>query len=207
MFVTNHARPSRRQRERLRHREEILTAAQAVFSEKGYVSATMEEIAARSEYALATVYNLFGNKAELYSETVLLQIERFRSEVRSALAQGETPRDKVARYFACRMELFWQDPQFFRFFHHGPLGAIDAHTGFLPEVRRRYERVLRQLRDIFTEGIARGEFRPLGGELLALGLEGLLRVYVEALSEREGTARSRETEQNLLDLFLKGAAA
>jgi TetR/AcrR family transcriptional regulator len=206
--VTTSTRPSRRQRERLRHREEILAAAQAVFSEKGYVSATMEEIAARSEYALATVYNLFGNKSELYSETVLLQIERFRTEVRSALAQGETPREKVARYFACRMELFWHDPQFFRFFHHGPLGAIaDAHTGFLPEVRRRYERVMRQLRDIFNEGIARGEFRPLGGELLALGLEALLRVYVETLSEREGTARSQEAEQNLLDLFLKGAAA
>ncbi len=206
--MTTTAKPSRRQRETLRHREEILAAAQAVFSEKGYVSATMEEIAGRSEYALATVYKLFGNKAGLYSETVLLQIERFRSEVRSALAQGETPRDKIARYFACRMELFWRDPQFFRFFHHGPLGAIaDAHTGFLPEVRRRYERVMRWLRDIFAEGIARGEFRPLGEELLALSLEGLLRVYIESLSEREGTARSHQAEQSLLDLFLKGAAA
>jgi AcrR family transcriptional regulator len=202
------AKLSRREREALRHREEILAAAEAVFSEKGYVSATMEEIAGRAEYALATVYKLFGNKAQLYSESVLSQMESFRAEVRVALAGDEGPSEKIAAYFDCRMELFWRNPQFFRFLHHGPVGTIaDANAGFLPEIRRLYELLLRRLRGIFAAGIAAGEFKPLGEELLALSLEALLRGYIEELSAREGPARSREAEKHLFELFLRGAAS
>ena len=42
------ARLSRKEREYLRHKEEILWAAEEVFSEKGYVSATVEDISQRA---------------------------------------------------------------------------------------------------------------------------------------------------------------
>jgi AcrR family transcriptional regulator len=57
---------SRRDRERLTRRSEMLSAAQEVIAEKGYGEATLEEIASRAEYGKGTLYNYFpGGKQEI----------------------------------------------------------------------------------------------------------------------------------------------
>lgn len=57
---------SRRERERLRRRRAMLEAAQAVFAEKGYAQATLDEIAERAEFGKGTLYNYFkGGKEEI----------------------------------------------------------------------------------------------------------------------------------------------
>ncbi len=57
---------SRRERERQARRNAMLDAAQAVFAEKGYAHATLDEIAARAEFGKGTIYNYFpGGKEEI----------------------------------------------------------------------------------------------------------------------------------------------
>ena len=59
---------SRRDRERQARREAMLDAALAVFAEKGYAGASVDEIAERAEFGKGTIYNYFpGGKEELYS--------------------------------------------------------------------------------------------------------------------------------------------
>lgn len=57
---------SRRERERHMRRQAMLNAARAVFAEKGYADATLDEIAERAEFGKGTLYNYFeGGKEEL----------------------------------------------------------------------------------------------------------------------------------------------
>ena len=57
---------SRRERERMMRRDEMLQAAQAVFAEKGYAQATIDEIAHRAEFGKGTLYNYFpGGKEDI----------------------------------------------------------------------------------------------------------------------------------------------
>lgn len=49
----------RRERERLSRRRDILSAARSVFAERGFVGATLEEIASRAEFGKGTLYNYF----------------------------------------------------------------------------------------------------------------------------------------------------
>ncbi len=57
---------SRRERERRMRRRAMLDAAQAVFAEKGYARATLDEIAERAEFGKGTLYNYFdGGKEEI----------------------------------------------------------------------------------------------------------------------------------------------
>lgn len=60
---------TRRARERLQRRQAILAAAQAVFAEKGYDEATLDEIAQRAEFGKGTLYNYFegGKEAMLFA--------------------------------------------------------------------------------------------------------------------------------------------
>lgn len=56
----------RRERERQRRRQAMLRAAQAVFAEKGYARATLDEIAERAEFGKGTLYNYFeGGKEDI----------------------------------------------------------------------------------------------------------------------------------------------
>ena len=66
----------------------------------------------------------------------------------------------IRSYFGSRIELFWEYPRFFRLFFSGPVGTIsDASLGFLPEILERYERLLSELRRLFTEGVKQGELQ------------------------------------------------
>ena len=57
---------SRRDREKLFKRSEILLSAQEVFAEKGFAQATLEEVAPRAECGKGTLYNYFpGGKQEI----------------------------------------------------------------------------------------------------------------------------------------------
>lgn len=77
--------PTRRERERARHREEILREAERIFAERGYERASMSEIAAAAEFSVGSLYNFFRDKAAL-GEEVMVRICRERAEELEALA-------------------------------------------------------------------------------------------------------------------------
>ena len=67
MASTDDSSLSRRERERYERRQAMLRAAEAVFAEKGYTHATLEEIAERAEFGKGTLYNYFeGGKEEIF---------------------------------------------------------------------------------------------------------------------------------------------
>lgn len=68
---------SRKERERILRRTEILGAAMDVFSEKGFSRATLEEIAERAEFGKGTLYNYFANKEELFEAVIADVFDRF----------------------------------------------------------------------------------------------------------------------------------
>lgn len=74
---------SLRERQKERRSREILAAATALIGEKGYDETSVEEIAARAEVGVATVYNYFGSKNELLHALLSAYIEK-------ELARGAT---------------------------------------------------------------------------------------------------------------------
>jgi len=72
----------RKQRERERRRQQIIVAAKRVFSEKGFLKTTMEDIAREAELSPGTLYLYFKNKDELYASLSLriLQYMNIRLE-------------------------------------------------------------------------------------------------------------------------------
>ncbi len=58
---------TRKERERIFKRNEILDAAVKLFAEKGFDHTTLDEIAEASEFGKGTLYNYFQNKEEIYT--------------------------------------------------------------------------------------------------------------------------------------------
>lgn len=60
----------RKEREKLFRRQEILTAAAQLFSDKGFNNTTLEDIAARAEFGIGTIYNYFQSKEEIFRSII-----------------------------------------------------------------------------------------------------------------------------------------
>jgi len=71
---------SLRQRKKERTRQEILTAAHELFLSKSYDETIMEEIAARAELAVGTLYNYFPSKGELLLSLIAESDDRYLKE-------------------------------------------------------------------------------------------------------------------------------
>jgi TetR/AcrR family transcriptional regulator len=203
--VKNTNNLSRRERERLRHREEILEAAKRVFTNSGYNSATMESIAVESEFSLATLYKFFGSKENLFMEILLQMIEEMEKLSEGIFNRSDSVMARITDHFYARMELHWKNPGLI------PLveDMIKTNNGVLnclEDLKKRYFTYVNRLVLLFSEGITRGEFRDRGDKNLALSYEGMLHMYFGACGEKFLNGRDRKDEDNLLSVFLDGAA-
>jgi len=82
----------RRKRERDQRIQSILGAAKKVFFSKGYVKATMDEIALEAEISKPTIYQYFKTKDDLFFSLMLPVIEDIGEQlekVEKKLANGE----------------------------------------------------------------------------------------------------------------------
>ncbi|TCJ12941.1 TetR/AcrR family transcriptional regulator [Parasulfuritortus cantonensis] len=155
-------RPPRWQRRAEARPQEVLEAALAVFVERGYASARLDEVARRAGVAKATLYLYYANKLEL-----------FKAVVRHALVDNL---DEVARLQAAagarpgREQLTFLLHAFMRRVAGSPLSGIPklvmAEAGNFPELARFYhDEVIARGRAIIcgtlARGIAAGEFRAV----------------------------------------------
>ncbi len=65
----------RRERERSQRIQSILDAAKKIFFSKGYIKATMDEIALEAEISKPTVYTYFKTKDDLFFSLILPVVE------------------------------------------------------------------------------------------------------------------------------------
>lgn len=163
----------RRERERRMRRRAMLEAAQAVFAEKGYTHATLDEIAQRAEFGKGTLYNYFeGGK-----EAILFAVfEEIYDDLCRLIQASFTP-DRTADHPI--RELFHTFiSECFRFFRERQdlfmILIKEAHLMIFSEDReksqffiRQRQRVVEALVPPIEQAIARGELKPLPPHALA----------------------------------------
>jgi AcrR family transcriptional regulator len=117
---------------------DLVRAARALFTEKGFQNATLEEVAARAGVTRGAVYHHFADKRELFA-AVFVELERevdAAGKAAAGAAAASSPRE--AFLAGCRAYLgFAQRPDFHRIVlvdgpaALGPAGwhAADSHLG------------------------------------------------------------------------------
>ena len=113
---------NRIKREKLRRSEEILVAAQKVMLEKGYIGATMDDIAAEAGLTKPTVYQYFKTKDELFVHLIepLIQSLAIKLEsIRILLEEKkyEKGREIVSDIFDVYYGTFEKNPDLFKLFN------------------------------------------------------------------------------------------
>lgn len=140
---------------------QILTAALAVFGERGLAAARLEDVAKRAGLSKGTIYLYFPNKEELFREmvrhSVVSAIEQREQQV-SAAAGSAT--DVLTEYLRSYWKFIRSEPfaPLFRLIHAEIHNFPDLARFYAEEVVARSKRLLTT---IITRGIESGEFRRI----------------------------------------------
>lgn len=143
------------------HRENIVSAASALFMEKGISATSMDDIAKVAGYSKATLYVYFENKEEIVGILALNSMKKLYDYISSALIQHETTK---ARYdFICRGLVQYQEE--FPFYFKMVLDKINIDfesKEYLPEERETYqigEEINEKIKNFLLSGMEKGDLR------------------------------------------------
>jgi AcrR family transcriptional regulator len=152
---------SLRERQKAGRRAAILEAAIGLFDERGYEGATIQEIAARAELAVPTVYRYFRSKSEFLVAVHGRLVAGVEEEGRRVLKR--LPRDPVAaiaRLLTAHLDLL--GPGAANNMRHWRMiasAAIREPDLFGNSYFVQDQRLMRQLKELCMELKARGEVR------------------------------------------------
>jgi len=89
---------SRKERERIFRKKEIMDAAVKFFAEKGFGATTLEEIAGTAEFGKGTLYNYFQGKEEIYKAIIDDVIENNEEIINQADANSKSSIEFIEKY-------------------------------------------------------------------------------------------------------------
>lgn len=143
------------------HRENIVAAASALFTEKGITATSMDDIAKAAGYSKATLYVYFENKEEIISILVLNSMKKLNDYISSALAQHESTEERY--YFICRGLVQYQEefPFYFRMVLDKINIDFESHD-YPPEEKETYqvgEEIIERIKHFLLSGMEKGDLR------------------------------------------------
>lgn len=157
-----------RERQRESTAQEILTAAEQVFVERGIHSAHMSDIAARAGVAVGTLYNHYKDRDALLCALADQRRQELLLIADECLARiEELPfRDQLREYWRVVFTYWEKHFQFFAVFMQsecGPPSVAQPSLAIQREVYKRYEHLVERAA---KQNVLRGEMEKLAPALL-----------------------------------------
>ncbi len=197
---------SRREREKLRQRQEMLTAALNLFSEKGFHNVSMHEIAERAEFAIGTLYKFFKNKEDLYKSLILELSDRFHETLMQALAAGDDEIEKLRSYVQAKGAVFKDNVSTIRLYFAETRGAsFNIKAGLDNQIKQRYNHVLDQIAALFKSGMLHKRFKPIADPFhLAVAMDSIANAFLFQWLEAPENNSYPADPDVILNIIFKG---
>lgn len=152
----------------------ILTAAMNIFSEIGFGSTRVDEIAKRAGVNKATIYYHIGNKETLYAEVIHNIIGNIADMIALGIKETQSPEEKLRTYIRNIARSIDQNPLI------PPIMMREVASGgqnFPEVVAKDIARIIGILTGILDEGIKLGVFIKTTPFILHMMVIGTLMFY------------------------------
>jgi AcrR family transcriptional regulator len=189
---------------RERRVNDILEAAHAVFTERGYEAAAMSEIAERAGVVEGTIYKYFESKRDLMFQVMARWYEGMVADYADQLAGIRGTRNRLRFVIWRHVRSIEDNPALCRVFFREIRTAVDYDASVFHEHNRRYTHFVVQ---ILREGMANGELRAdtpvaLVRDMIFGGVEHHTWNYVCG----RGRIDANDLADRLTDMVLAGIA-
>ena len=206
MKIVVNPRSERKQREYEARREEILSAAEGLFSQNGFFKTSMAEIAEAAQFAMGTLYKFFKSKEDIYISLVEAKVEEMLRQLEQAIHDSGSAQEKIREVIRVKLAFADQNRDFFRIYVSEWSGfEWTVKSAFGEGVWKRYLAQIDLVANLIKDGIKTGEFRKVNPKDTALALHGMLNstiyVWILQASPKESLVDKGEW---LGSLFLGG---
>lgn len=179
-------------------RQAMLDAARAVFAEKGYAHATLDEIAERAEFGKGTLYNYFeGGKEEILFalfDDIFGEIEDLiRTVFQNELEEGRSLREAFHKFAKRHFEIIRERQDLFLILvKEAHLMAFSDDAEQVQFFQDQHKRLVNALTPALEAGIENGETRSLPPSSIAhlllanvrgMGIHSILRERNDTCTE------------------------
>jgi len=169
----------RRARERALRRAEVLDTTRRLFARKGYQRTTMVEVAAASEVALGTLYQIFPSKEAMLCSLLEDYIDQLIERVRAAAAAADGSREMLPRVVRTQLAFSLENADVLRLYLSGWTGyEFSVRQRFGERLDDKYEQYLDVLETLFRRGARDGAFVAGPPRRLAVTLAGMIHALV-----------------------------
>lgn len=199
-------RSLRKQREYEARRQDILCAAESLFSKHGFFKTNMAEIASTAQFAMGTVYRFFRSKEDIYISLVEAKVEELASRIERAIADLPSASEKIKALIRVKLEYADRNRDFFRIYVSEWSGfEWTIKSAFGERVWKLYMAQIDLVADLVREGMRAGEFRDIDPKDASLALHGMLNstMYMWMLQVHP-TSSLVEKEPLVSSMFLRG---
>lgn len=200
---------SRREREKIRHRAEILDVALSLFSANGYHNVSMHEIAQKAEFAVGTVYKFFENKENLYKALLMDTAREYHASLKDVLASGTSDfAGTVEKYVSAKACFFANRAEVLRLYFAETRGAsFNIKAGLDQDLRTLHDEVVEELASVFKAGVRKKMFRRQDPYYMAVALEGITNSFLFCWLENPEQHSYEANVPLITEMFLKGVLA
>ena len=178
-------------------RAQLLEAAQAIFVDRGYHAAGMDEIAERAGVSKPVLYQHFPGKRELYLALLDTADEEIISEVLASMQSSEDNKERVQATISAYFEFVAREDSAYRLVFESDLNEVAA-------VRERILWCQSACSDAVARRIVVDTAMPLPlARLVAQGLTGMAQVAARAWL-RDGTLSQEDAVRVIGQLAWRG---
>jgi TetR/AcrR family fatty acid metabolism transcriptional regulator len=187
-------------------RDQVIDVARRLFGERGTTEVSMDEIASEAGVARSTIYVYFANRDELLGACLTRMHDQLMETVNATWDIANSPIDRLRILILGLFEQLDDNPAFVRlalatYETISPSGAVIGS-----ELSMIGLDMVERTRELFEEGVASGDFRPLDPNR-AIALIGQ-QIY-GALSVRAADSMPRPRDEaavEISDFMLRGLA-
>jgi TetR/AcrR family transcriptional regulator len=164
---------TRKERERLHHKQEILDTALWLFSEQGFHNVSMQQIAEASEFSVGTLYNFFDSKEALFDELMNDCGERIIYRLTAILDAQGTEVERLTNFIRSASTLLEEHAPFIKLYV-SELGMRGAKLSKRPEKENLNTILNVRLERVLEDGICKGYFRRVDPTITAKAINSTI---------------------------------
>ena len=198
----------RREREKLSYRNDILSAALELFSERGYHNVSMHEIAKKAEFSVGTLYHFFKNKEDLYKALIMENAVEYHRILNGVLSRENDILTILEEYISTKAKIFAESIATLRLYFGETHGvSFNIKAGLDQDIRKLYDELVEHLSSVLEKGIRENVLREVNPYYLAVALEGITNAFLFCWLEDPGRHPYEANIPLIKELFLKGCLA
>ena len=184
-------------------RQQILSAAKAVFADRGYHNASINAIIRRAGIARGTFYLYFESKQKVFDSVLVDALEELQRRITRievdapAAPPGVQLRDNLVRIF----DFLLTDKHFTQLLL---AQGVAAEAEDAERIGSFFDQVIALINHSLTRGITLGLVRPCNTEIVAAALVGTVRGVVAQMLDRNTPLDRDEVIDELIAFAVRG---